>query len=177
MSSNHNPYFPAISPGNGLLSQVLCEAPIVSKIKLEALPSPALQPPSPLSLDGPGADTVDDVLADSGVPTAVRGSPVRGDLFNKRRFIARPSSLSSLSSLAQGQETLDAVSESLSAFTTSETPVSSPALETPSLETPELTIESMRASSYVRVPHGWRRPPTAVDADSILGPSIRRRDL
>lgn len=171
MAANHNPYFPAIAVGSSLASHMLAEAG-ATKLKLEALPSPALQPPSPFCLDPPAADGLKEDGASDGVPT-VRGSPSRtGGAFAKRAFIARPSSLSSLSSLAQGQEALDAVSESLSALALVGTPTASPALETP-----ELTIEAMRAPSYVRVPNTWRAVPAAVDGEQILEPSIRRREL
>jgi hypothetical protein len=169
--ANHNPYFPALIPGGSILPHVLAEAPVVRKLQLEALPSPALQPPSPFSLDAPGLDEAEDELVKSGVQTMSRGSPIRGGTLTRRTFIPRPSSLSSLSSLSQGQAALDAVSESLSALATTVPPAFSPALDTP-----ELTIESMRAPSYVRIPEKWRRAPGAIDGEGILEPSIRRRD-
>ncbi|GJE93263.1 hypothetical protein PsYK624_094220 [Phanerochaete sordida] len=169
--SNHNPYFPALPVSAGLLQSVLAEAPMVTKIKLQALPSPALQPPSPLSLDG--SEGEEDAPTE-GTKTVTRGSPIRGSAaaIAKRQFIPRPSSLGSLSSIAQQQETLDAVSESLSALANAATPSASP-----SLETPELTIESMRARSYFKVPVDWRRVPPPADREGILEPSIRRREL
>ena len=172
--ASHNPYFPAISHGGSVLSHVAGEAPIVRKLKLEALPSPVLQPPSPFCLDGPGQEELEEESVKSGVTTVARGSPVRSGTLTKRPFIPRPSSLSCLSSLAQGQQALDAVSESLSALTTSGTPVFPP-----TSETPELTVETMRAPAYVRIPEDWRRGPSSIESggDGVLEPSIRRRVL
>ena len=166
-SSNHNPYFPAIPASVGVLQNVIAEDSMVTKIKLEALPSPALQPPSPLSLDG--TEEGEEGSSRAGAQTVMRGSPIRSAV--KRPYVPRPSSLSSR---AQQQETLNAVSESLSALATSATPLVSPS---PALDTPELTIESMRAPAYFQVPLGWRRVPQAVANDGMLEPSIRRREL
>lgn len=164
--SSHNPYFPAIPASAGVMQSVLGDAPTVSKIKLQALPSPALQPPSPLCLDG--IHDIEESLLD-GTKTITRGSPLRGAVGTlKRPFIPRPSSLSSLSSAAQQQETLDAVSESLAAVASAATP------SVPSAQvTPELTIEAMRNAYAQERRHALQ----AVERDGILEPSIRRREL
>ncbi|EKM50110.1 uncharacterized protein PHACADRAFT_264657 [Phanerochaete carnosa HHB-10118-sp] len=171
LTSSHNPYFPAIPVCPGLMQNALVEAPVVTKMKLQALPSPALQPPSPLCLDG-SEEAEGVALAGAGVVSS--GSSARAPTgMAKRLFIQRPSSLSSLSSRTRQQETLNAVSESLSAIATLVTPLPSPAPETP-----EFTIETMRAPSYVQVPSNWRRvPPLAIENEGILEPSIRRREL
>ena len=170
VTSNHNPYFPAIPVGSCLPSHILADAN-VKKIQLQALPSPALLPPSPLSLTPVGTEENDEPR--DGAETVTRGSPTKGAEMVKRTFIPRPSSLSSISSVAQGQDVLNAVSESLSALAVTGTPT----MESPAPETPEYTIESMRAPSYVRVPDSWGRGSPSLVGESILEPSIRRREV
>lgn len=173
VTSNHNPYFPAMPVGSSLPSHVLAEAAVVKKIQLQALPSPVLLPPSPLSLSPLGSEENEEGVKD-GAETVTRGSPTKGaGSTMKRPFIPRPSSLSSLSSAVQGRDVLDAVSESLSALAMTGTPT----LESPALETPELTIGTMRAPCYVRGPDGRSGGPQAVAGESILEPSIRRREV
>lgn len=159
-ASNHNPYFPPLPISSSMPSHVLADALAGKKVQLQALPSPALQPPSPFSLNPADDDTLS---TGAEAPTPTKGL--------KRPFIPRPSSLSSLSATAvQSQEVLDAVSETLGALAVTSTPT----LESPAPETPELTIAYMRAA-YTRAPDDWTR--MAQMGESILEPSIRRREL
>ncbi|KIP03439.1 hypothetical protein PHLGIDRAFT_37440 [Phlebiopsis gigantea 11061_1 CR5-6] len=158
-SSNYNPYFPPLPISSSMPSHVLSDALAGKRVHLQALPSPALQPPSPFSLNP----------ADDDSTGAEALTPTKGV---RRPFIPRPSSLSSLSAAAaQSQEVLDAVSETLGALTVTSTPT----LESPAPETPELTIAYMRAAAYARAPDDWTR--MAQRGESILEPSIRRREL
>ena len=199
-SSRHNPYFPSVAPsdaaftsssssssllsnGTSLLSSstitslATCDvAPAIKKIKLQALPSPALQPPSPFSLypseTYASSEEHDDDENDRAVAHASREALISGKLDGvrpltrvvplmpaasntntgvasaKRTFVPRPSLLSA-----------NGVGLGLSG--------TSPGLS------PELTIEAIRASAYGRP--SLESYAARTEDDVLLAPSISRR--
>ncbi|THG93817.1 hypothetical protein EW026_g7526 [Hermanssonia centrifuga] len=184
IDSTHNPYFPAVSahaplpaavaadPNNALLQQLfssqvpLSEIPaMVKKLKLEALPSPTLAPPSPFSLYPPESeeDKVEVEVQDA-KPTEIgdaeatlRVSGPSGTI-TKRAFVARPSGLSCwMSNIADSK--------------TSAVSAPRPAMSSTS-ESPELTVEALRAA-YKKAS---KRSIVDEEGMGLLGPSISRRE-
>ena len=202
--ASHNPYFPAISPiatrpiphaDPALNNTPLLAAPVtrsqpaavvaaVKKMKLEALPSPALVPPSPFSLYEAGAeaedtDTEGEDEGEGGAAAVVRVSAVDGS--GKSLPVALPLYVSSLpSSVSTSTSASSAASEDGDADTEKEEvdvarlrflePSPAPSYVS---DTPELTIEAMR-DAYDTLAARRIDREAGTSAGELLGPSLSR---
>lgn len=201
----HNPYFPhynSIAPDAGLRNPpipaqhttALSHMPAVKNVKLAALPSPALAPPSPFSLYPPGAEDADaDGEGEVDLGEAVLRVPVPA-AGAKRMFAARPSGLS-VSSTTSSSSSASSFSSRASVTGEGEPeqeqkqevdlerlrqvePSPAPPSGATSLSTtPELTIEYMREAYDDMVAAAAKRQEEEAARESsrsLLGPSISR---
>lgn len=137
------------------------------KLMLEALPSPALVPPSPFELEPHHRSAASPKFAHSVLPESAAAS----DCDPHRLLVEKLEGLrvSELDSLLSDTTDPDFGSEASDALVPKDTPYESPS--------PMLTLEGMRVAWDANAREGIAQAQAAVKPKSALGPSLSRRRM